>query len=248
MNEPGDVIRVIDPADGRHWQIDADFLRSNWECRWGCDCVGILDDPAPELEQGCCSVGAELLDADEAMQISALAMTLDPARFQHHAGDGAGLDSYFDAAVERTLVVDGACVFLNRPGFAGGSGCALHLAALGSGESPTDWKPAICWQLPLKVVDDRSGGVPVGILRRWERTDWGPGGADMAWVCTERATATDANGDHDPADPSLPSAYVGSRPVIESMADELETLLGPSLFALVEQALVAAPAKPEDDS
>ncbi len=215
----GEDLELVDPSDGRRWRFDVDFLTSTWECRWGCDCVGILDEPAAELQQGCCSVGAELLDRDEAMQVAALALTLDPARFQYHGGADGGLDAYFDAGVERTRVVDGACVFLNRPGFVGGIGCALHLAAVDSGESPTDWKPAICWQLPLKVVETVDDGVPVSILRRWQRDDWGPGGADMAWVCTEQAAE--------------PSAYVGRRPVIESLAEELEALLGPDLFEAV---------------
>ena len=27
----------------------------------------------------------------------------------------------------------------------------LHLAALAHQESPIDWKPSVCWQLPIKV-------------------------------------------------------------------------------------------------
>ena len=36
---------------------------------------------------------------------------------------------FSDERTASTRVVDGACIFLNRPGFAGGAGCALHLAA-----------------------------------------------------------------------------------------------------------------------
>src|SRR5918994_2179629 len=50
-----------------------------------------------------------------------------------------------------TRVVGGACIFLNRPGFAGGAGCALHLAAMDAGEPPIEWKPSVCWQLPVRV-------------------------------------------------------------------------------------------------
>ncbi len=222
-----DFIDVIDPNDGRRWRVDAGFLASDWECRWGRDCAGILDTPTPELQQGCCSVGAELLDRDEAMQITALALSLDPANFQFHAGADADLASYFDAELSRTLVVDGACVFLNRPGFAGGAGCALHLAAMAEGEEPIDWKPAICWQLPLKIEQGDDDGVAVSILRRWQRDDWGPGGNDMAWVCTERE--------------AQPSAYVGEQAVIVSLGTELSALLGPELFEAVEQQLADRP-------
>ena len=51
-------------------------------------------------------------------------------------------------------LVDGACIFLNRPGFHSGPGCALHLAALNRGERPLDWKPEVCWQLPLRRIDE----------------------------------------------------------------------------------------------
>ena len=64
---------ITDPVDGTRWTIDVDFLASNWRCKWGDGCLGILDQPAEELMQGCCSVGAEMLDTDEAMLTAALA-------------------------------------------------------------------------------------------------------------------------------------------------------------------------------
>ena len=44
------------------WVFDRTFLASNWTCIWGRGCKGILDVPAEELNQGCCSIGAELAD------------------------------------------------------------------------------------------------------------------------------------------------------------------------------------------
>ena len=198
---------VVDPVDGTRWRIDAGFLASRWRCRWGDGCQGILDEPAPELEQGCCSVGAEILDEDEAMLIGALAATLSPERFERHA-DAAAAGVYSDDARRHTRVVDGACIFLNRPGFPGGAGCALHLAALDDGERPMDAKPAVCWQLPLKV--ERADGVAT--LRRWRRDDWGPGGRTMAWCCTE-----------------APEAYDGAVAAAESLSDEVRALVGPEV-------------------
>src|ERR1700722_15595438 len=132
------------------WRFDRDFLTSRWACIWGRGCQGIGPEPAEHLGLGCCSVGAELSDADEARLIPALAATLAPARFEHHAEAAEG-GIFSDDSRTNTRIVDGACVFLNRPGFAGGEGCALHLAAIDSGESPIDWKPSVCWQLPIKV-------------------------------------------------------------------------------------------------
>jgi hypothetical protein len=204
--------------DDVEWRVDADFLQSNWTCIWDAGCDGIEDVAAPERGLGCCSVGVELLDEDEAMRIAALAATLDPEHFQHHeqAAHGVLRDD-----VVHTRVVDGACIFLNRPGFAGGAGCALHGQAMRDGESPLDWKPSVCWQLPLRV--DRSvdeDGTPVATLRRWSRADWGPDGETMAWCCTE--------GD---------KAYVGSTPVIESLAEELQALMGNDVVAEIKRQL-----------
>ena len=49
-------ISFEDPTEQRTWVFDATFLRSNYRCIYGAGCPGILDAPAPELEQGCCSL------------------------------------------------------------------------------------------------------------------------------------------------------------------------------------------------
>ncbi|MEL7155450.1 MAG: hypothetical protein AAFN30_02505, partial [Actinomycetota bacterium] len=171
--------------------------------------------------EGCCSVGAELLDDDERRRISALGLSLDPDRFQYAEAAVAG-GVLADADRSATRVVDGACIFLNRPGFTGGEGCALHLAAVDEGESPIDWKPSVCWQLPMKVDVDETGERT---LRRWARADWGPGGQTMAWCCTE-AHGPDRDG---------PDAYVGDEPVAVSLAAELSGLVGPELAAILQE-------------
>jgi hypothetical protein len=206
--------RVTEIAGGdTTWRFDDAFLTSNWTCIWGRGCLGILDHPATELGQGCCSVGAVLDGNDEAMRISALADTLDDDTFQFRAEASDG-GIFADDQRGATRVVDGACIFLNRPGFTGGSGCALHVAALAAGDSPIDWKPSVCWQLPIKVdwSDDGAGGE-VATVRAWSRADWGPEGETMAWCCTE--------GD---------LAYVGDRPVVESLAEELEAVVGTPVY------------------
>jgi hypothetical protein len=202
------------------WRFDTDFLRSRWTCIWGRGCLGILAEPAPHLGQGCCSIGAELDGEEEARNLSALAATLDPARFQHHAEAAAG-GIFSDDSRTGTRVVDDACIFLNHPEFPGGPGCALHLAALDAGESPIDWKPSVCWQLPLKVDwEQRDDGTEIATVRRWTRRDWGDDGEPMAWCCTE--------GD---------LAYVGDRPVIESLAEEIEALTGSEVFVELRRRL-----------
>jgi len=221
VGEPDEGVEVI--ADGDvTWRVDRGFLSSRWACTWGRGCLGIGDVPAPELMHGCCSLGAEL-DEDEAPTVVALAAVLDPAGFQYHElaaregvlapGDGA------DRAATR--VVDGACVFLNRPGFAGGAGCALHRAALDAGESPVDWKPSVCWQLPVHVdFAPGPGDTEVATVRAWSRADWGAHGETMAWVCTESD-----------------DTQVADRPVVETLADELEAILGTEVYVELRRRL-----------
>ena len=212
-------IEEVDAGD-TIWRFDTSFLMSTWTCIWGRGCKGILSEPAEHLGHGCCSVGADLGDEEEAMMISALAATLGPHRFEHHrdARDGG---IFSDATRLHTRVVDGACIFLNRPGFAGGAGCALHLEALALAESPVDWKPSVCWQLPIKVDWElRDDGKEVATVRRWTRRDWNEDGEPMAWCCTEE-----------------PETYVGDRPVIDSLADELEAVTGSSVYLELRRRL-----------
>ena len=222
---PDDDGRWIEVDDvDRTWRFDAAFLRSGWTCTWGAGCLGILPEPAPELGQGCCSVGAHLLDDDEARTIAALVAVLEPEHFQHHAAaEAEGALVLGDQPATR--VVDGACIFLNRPGFDGGEGCALHLAALADGERPMDWKPSICWQAPLKVDREaHADGRERATLRPWTRRDWVPEGAapseGMAWCCTEGELA-----------------FVGERPVVETLADEIVELVGRDVYVEVRRRL-----------
>ena len=221
--------------DDTVWRFERAFLESNWTCLFGRGCKGILDRPAEELNQGCCSLGAHFGDGPageaEAMNVDAYTSMLTPQQFQYHQiarGDpdpDSGAHGIFgDVERSHTRVVDGACIFLNRPGFTGGEGCALHIGALEAGESPTEWKPSVCWQLPLRVdwqeIDDRTESATV---RRWSRADWGDHGRTMAWCCTER----DDGGE----------AYSGDERVIDSMADSLIALAGDEVYVELRRRL-----------
>jgi len=202
------------------WRFDVAFLRSRWTCIYGRGCLGILDEPAEHLGEGCCSVGAELDGLDEARNIAALAATLQPEGFQRH--DEAARDGVLRPDLAGTRVVDGACIFLNRPGFARGAGCALHVAALDAGESPVDWKPSVCWQLPIKVDwEDGPDDSEIATVRAWTRADWGDEGETMAWCCTEGERA-----------------YVGDRAVLESLGEELEAIVGSAVHVELRRRLL----------
>lgn len=214
MGEQGE--RFKDPVDGTVWDVDSTFLISNWTCIWGKGCKGILETEAEHLNQGCCSHGAQFLDEEESMNTGALAMVLDPSTFQFHdEAHKAGV--FADEARTLTRVVDGACIFHNRPGFAGGEGCALHLAALDAGDSPTTWKPSVCWQLPLRVEEQSDGTKR---LRHWSRNDWDDADSTIAWCCTEE-----------------PEPYVGETSVLISLAEELTAMVGPEVYEQMRDQL-----------
>ena len=201
------------------WRFDRAFLRSNWACIWGEGCLGIGAEPAADLGHGCCSLGADL-DEDEAPNVAALAATLPADRFEHHA-DAARGGVFADDTRSSTRVVDGACIFLNRPGFPGGAGCALHLEAIASVESPIDWKPSVCWQLPLRVFFfNDTATTEIYTVRAWSRADWGAAGQTMAWCCTEGERA-----------------YVGDRPVVESLGAEIEAVVGTAVYVELRRRL-----------
>lgn len=224
------------------WRFERDFLDSNWTCLFGNGCKGILQADATELNQGCCSLGAHFGDGpagqDEARQVQAYAAMLTPDQFQFFdvahdvprlEGTAPGaLSIYGDAERTHTRVVEGACIFLNRPGFTGGEGCALHIAALEDDESPTEWKPSVCWQLPLRIdwkttptTDDPQ--AETATVRRWSRADWGEHGKTMAWCCTERSEGSEA--------------YSGDQTVIDSMHDELTALAGTEVYVELKRRL-----------
>jgi len=222
-------VEILD-ADGRtRWRVDRGFLTSRWRCIWGQGCQGIEDVAAPELHRGCCSVGARLANEEEAMTIAALGACLLPEQFQYFeqaayhgvfepAGSGeggSGNAGWQNSGWQNTRVIDGACIFLNRPGWPGGMGCALHLAAQDDGVDPLDYKPGVCGRLPLRVetLPDGPQGEPSFELRAWRRDDWGPGGQTMAWWCTEADECFDA-----------------AEPVLDSLAEPLRRLVGEDTF------------------
>jgi hypothetical protein len=187
-----------DPTEERTWVFDLTYLTSPWRCIFGEGCEGVLTGPAADLVQGCCSYGAHFVDEEDEANTLAYAARLTAEQWQLKgvAEKKGGATKVNKAGEIKTRVVDGACIFLNRPGFAAGPGCALHVAAVQADERPLDWKPDVCWQLPLRLEEhtDDEGHV-TSTLREWKRRDWGAGGAEFHWWCTESA---DAFIDHDP--------------------------------------------------
>ncbi|MGI8683788.1 MAG: hypothetical protein ACR2MO_01570 [Acidimicrobiales bacterium] len=217
---PHEWLSFEDDEEERTWVFDVTFLLSPWTCIFGRGCEGVLTGPAPELVQGCCSYGAHFTDDDDVARVSAAALTLTADQWEFRAeGRRRGIVKKDPAGDTVTRMVKGACIFLNRVGFAGGAGCALHVGAVQHGERPLDVKPNVCWQLPLRREDaTEDDGHVISTVRQWDRRHWGAGGAEFHWWCTES-----------------PEAFVGHRPVYLEMRDELVELVGEAPY----QRLVA---------
>ena len=79
---------------------------------------------------------------EDVARVKAAAKTLTDDQWQFaEQGRRGGVARRGTAGVSVTRLVEDACIFLNRPGFPGGPGCALHRAALERGEKPMDLKP-----------------------------------------------------------------------------------------------------------
>jgi hypothetical protein len=114
--------------------------------------------------------------------------------------DEDGEITYKTATVDPNNDVSG-CIFANEPGFAAGTGCSLHTEALRRGETPLDWKPEICWHMPLDVQYMEDANLHILRQYHWEQDIYD-------WFCEY----DDTN-------------WIGDKPVYQTMSAELEKLV-----------------------
>ena len=225
---PRAFAEFADPADpDQVFRCDLTWLTSRWACIFGQGCPGIYAD---RPDDGCCTLGAHFADADDERRVAAAVRQLTAAQWQYKpAARKAGWAELEDPAQatpgeppdRKTRIVDGACIFLNRPGFAGGTGCALHVLALDQGRELSETKPDVCWQLPIRrqyrtvTRTDETTYTEVTI-GEYGRDGWGPGGADLDWYCTANT-----------------EAHHGREPVYLSSAAELSALMGAAAYAVL---------------
>ena len=221
-----DWVEFGDPADDEHVvRADLTWLLSSWTCVYGSGCAGVEEGRA---DDGCCTHGAFWSDDEDEERVTAHARQLRKRDWQHaDTGRRLGigeLDELEGEPARRTRRVDGACVFLTRPGFAGSAGCALHALALRTGRHPLETKPDVCWQLPIRrtyrTVERPDGTSYLEVsIGEYDRRGWGAGGHDLDWYCT-------GNSD----------AHVATDPVYVSYGPELAELMGAEAYAeLVRQ-------------
>jgi hypothetical protein len=219
-------VEFVDPANtGQRFRCDLTWLTSSWTCVFGVGCRGIYAD---RPDDGCCTLGAHFTDADDVERVRTAANGLGEDEWQHRPGpkgfDAEGrlkTSSWTEKedGVRKTRVVDGACIFLNRPGFPAGAGCALHQHAILTGVPPHTVKPDVCWQLPIRrtyrTVEQPDGTSYLETtITEYDRRAWGAGGHDLDWYCSGNS-----------------EAHVGREPVFRSNAAELVELMGEEAYA-----------------
>jgi hypothetical protein len=222
------------------FRCDLTWLTSSWTCIFGRGCAGIYRD---RPDDGCCTLGAHFADKDDEKRVAKAVKRLTADQWQLKAaakpagrssgrsgGNTGGWVELDPDGARKTRVVDGACIFLNRPGFgspepgsafADGAGCALHRLALDEGLDPLQTKPDVCWQLPLRrtyrTVERPDGTTYLEVtLTEYDRRGWGSGGHDLDWYCTGN-----------------PAAHVGSEPVYVSLRAEIVELIGAPAYAML---------------
>lgn len=220
---PREYIEFVDPANAEHLiRADLTWLLSRWTCIFGRGCHGILAD---RQNEGCCSHGAFFTDADDEKRVRTAVKLLTPQTWQNYRRgfknytEMDSVDGTTPARRTATRSEGGPCVFQNDGDFPGGGGCALHGQALRDGRHPLEYKPDVCWQLPIRREQEwtkRPDGsrMLVSVVGEFDRRGWGEGGHDLHWWCT-----------------SSPEAHVGTQPMYTEYGPELVALIGEAAYA-----------------
>ena len=219
---PREWLEFEDPNNEKQLiRCDITWLTSSWNCIYGSGCQGIEAD---KPDAGCCSDGAYYSGMDDEKRVKKAATRLTPDIWQfHEVAKVRGKLSISEIGLDgdrKTRKVQDSCIFLNRTGFNGGMGCALHLLSLREGSEFYETKPDACWQLPiLRTFEERLIGdekIAVTVIGEYERMAWGEGGADFDWYCTSNT-----------------EAHTAENPVYLTHAKELIQLIGNDSYRIL---------------
>ncbi len=222
LDFPRAYVEFPDPADSAQvFRCDLTWLTSRWTCVFGRGCHGI-DAAKPDL--GCCVLGAHYSDkADEKRAKKYAEMLTDDIWQFAETGRKKGISEKDEEGARKTRVVQGACIFQNRPGFAGGEGCAFHHLAARRGKEPLELKPDVCWQLPVRRTFEhveRPDGTQILLITvgEYDRRGWGAGGHDLDWSCS-----------------GSPEAHVAVEPVYVTERSTLIALMGQQAYDVLAE-------------
>ena len=230
---PRDWFDFTHPEDPLHvFSCDLTWLESHWGCGFGTPACRGIDSTSPSV--GCCNHGAFMCDEEDREQLLDAVRRM-PARYWQLRPTGVDThlehlepeelepwlewDELDDEPALRTKVVDGACIFANRDG----SGCALHQWGVDNGEDLTVVKPEVCWQLPLRRLEDyeeRTDGEEIlrTTITEYDRRGWGNGGEDFDWYCT-----------------TAPACHQSQDPIWVSHEHELRVLMGDGPYEVLAE-------------
>jgi len=221
LDFPRTFVEFVDPDDpDQIYRADLTWLTSRWTCIFGNGCGGIQAGRAPD---GCCTLGAHFTDKADEKRVRKVAKELTADQWQFRAEGRKNFIETDEDGARKTRVHDGACIFLNRPGFPAGAGCALHQHAWRTDRHPLELKPDVCWQLPVrrafrKVKRPDETTYTEVTIGEFDRRAWGPGGHDLNWWCTGAS-----------------EAHVGTEPVWVSYGPELREMMGEAAYAVLAQ-------------
>lgn len=244
---PREWFSFLNPDDEDHLiTVDLTWLLSGYSCRFGTDACPGIDSSMPNA--GCCVHGAFLADEDDHDALTDCVSrmpakywqlrpegtdewlsTRDPAELEPWlVWDELDIDDGEPEPALKTPIVDGACIFANRPGWPTGTGCALHQWAMDTGERLEYAKPEVCWQLPLhrtEVWETRPDGHEIlhTTIGEYERRGWGDGGEDFDWYCSG------APGCH------TPMPFLHGESLWRTHKDELTEMLGESAYEVIAE-------------
>ena len=212
LDFPSAWVEFPDPADSdQAFRCDLTWLTSSWECIFGNGCQGIYADQPDGV--GCCTLGAHFSDKDDEKRVKRFVKELTPETWQHY--DPKNWTEKDEEGARKTRVVDGACIFANRPDFAGGAG--LRAARAGAADRPAlprdQARRVLAAADPPDVRQHRAArrqrACWSSSIAEYDRRGWGPGGHDLDWYCSGNT-----------------EAHVGKEPVYVSMQAELTELMG----------------------
>ncbi len=177
-------VEFPDPADDEQiFRCDLTWLTSRWNCVFGSGCQGIQ---AGRADDGCCTLGAHFSDEEDEERVAGHVARLTPDIWQHHdVGTDSGWTQEDEDGDRQTRRWQGSCIFQNRPGFAGGAGCSLHILALREGREPR--RPSRTSAGSSRSAAPTSGSTAPTTLassRSPSASTTGAAGAPAATTCT----------------------------------------------------------------